>query len=66
LPRYIRELMTLNLRSLERGPAMKGCRLMHDEDAGNIPVVNGESLSTRSESDSSQLKVSRTSTRGCD
>ena len=41
----IRELMTDNPRSLESGSTvMEAARLMRDEDAGIIPVVEGEKL----------------------
>jgi len=41
----IRELMTSNPRSLESGSTvMEAARLMRDEDAGIIPVVEGEKL----------------------
>jgi CBS domain-containing protein len=41
----IRELMTSNPRSLERGSTVtEAARLMRDEDAGIIPVVEGEKL----------------------
>jgi hypothetical protein len=43
---------------------MEAARLMRDEGAGNIPVVDGESLSTRSVPNPSQSMDSRTSTRG--
>jgi CBS domain-containing protein len=45
LPQSIRELMTLDPRSLESGSTvMEAARLMRDEDAGLIPVVEGERL----------------------
>jgi CBS domain-containing protein len=41
----IRELMTSNPRSLESGSTVtEAARLMRDEDAGIIPVVEGEKL----------------------
>ena len=41
----IRDLMTTNPRSLESGSTvMEAARLMRDEDAGLIPVVEGEKL----------------------
>jgi len=41
----IRDLMTTNPRSLESGSTvMEAARLMRDEDAGIIPVVEGEKL----------------------
>ena len=41
----IRDLMTTNPRSLESGSTvMEAARLMRDEDAGLIPVVEGEML----------------------
>jgi CBS domain-containing protein len=41
----IRELMTANPRSLESGSTvMEAARLMRDQDAGLIPVVEGEKL----------------------
>lgn len=41
----IRDLMTNNPRSLESGSTvMEAARLMRDEDAGIIPVVEGERL----------------------
>jgi len=41
----IRDLMTTNPRSLESGSTvMDAARLMRDEDAGLIPVVEGEKL----------------------
>ena len=41
----IRELMTSNPRSLESGSTvMEAARLMRDEDAGIIPIVEGEKL----------------------
>jgi len=41
----IRDLMTKNPRSLEGGSTvMEAARLMRDEDAGLIPVVEGEKL----------------------
>jgi len=41
----IRDLMTTNPRSLESGSTvMEAARLMRDEDAGLIPVVEGKKL----------------------
>jgi CBS domain-containing protein len=41
----IRDLMTTNPRSLESGSTViEAARLMRDEDAGIIPVVEGEKL----------------------
>ena len=41
----IRDLMTKNPRSVESGSTvMEAARLMRDEDAGLIPVVEGEKL----------------------
>src|SRR3982750_1389955 len=41
----IRELMTTNPRSLESGSSvMEAARIMRDEDAGIVPVVEGEKL----------------------
>ena len=41
----IRELMTVNPRSLECGSAvMEAARLMRDGDAGLIPVVKGTTI----------------------
>jgi CBS domain-containing protein len=41
----IREVMTPNPRSLESGSnVMEAARLMRDEDAGIVPVVEGEKL----------------------
>jgi CBS domain-containing protein len=41
----IRDLMTLNPRSVESGSTVtEAARLMRDEDAGIIPVVEGERL----------------------
>jgi CBS domain-containing protein len=41
----IREVMTSDPRSLESGSTvMEAARLMRDEDAGSIPIVEGEKL----------------------
>jgi CBS domain-containing protein len=41
----IRELMTTNPRSVESGSSvMEAARIMRDEDAGIVPVVEGEKL----------------------
>ena len=41
----IRELMTTNPRSLESGSSViEAARIMRDEDAGIVPIVEGEKL----------------------
>ena len=45
MTKRIRDLMTPNPRSLENGSSVvEAARLMRDEDAGIVPVVEGEKL----------------------
>ena len=49
----IRERMTVNPRSLERGSTvMEAARLMHDEDAGRVPVKETTIVGTVTDRDS--------------